>query len=318
MRTVRSASEDGFVPPISIAVALLLAMASLGVLIYFIHHISTSINVEYVIAAVEHDLDNAIERLFPQPRRSYRYEQELRQEDDIPPSFEREARPVAANRDGYVQAIDHEGLVNLAIEQDLLLRLECRPGNFVAKGNVLILSWPQERLDEELADKINRAVIVGNQRRQMQDVEFVIDQLVEIAIRALSPGINDPFTAMTCLDRLGAALSNLAERSIPSAYHYDDGGKLRLIGQSVTFAELVDTAFDQIRQYGRTSVSVTLRLLETIAVVAAHTRTQAERAALQRQADMIRRGVGKYVPEAMDRQAIETQYQIALEVLQHA
>lgn len=316
LRTIRGEGGEVFVPPMSITVGLLLAIVSIGVLIYFIHHISTSINVEYVIAAVERDLDDAIERLFPQPKNYFIFEQELRHEDDIPEDFDRDARPVAVSRDGYVQTIDYSHLVRLGIEHDFLLRLERRAGDFVAEGNSLALIWPRERLDEELTDTINRAFIVGNRRLQMQDVQFVVNQLVEIAVRALSPGINDPFTAIACLDRLGSGLSNLAERSIPSAYHYDDENHLRLIGQSITFAEIVDTSFDQIRQYGRSTVPVLIRLLETIAVVGAHTRTKVERAALLRQANMVRRGAIKDVPEPMDRQAIEAQYQLTLKVLQ--
>lgn len=318
LRTIRSEAGNSFVPPISISISFLLALASLGVLIFFIHHISASMNVENLIAAVEHDLDQAIERLFPEPRSFQFFEQELREEDDIPQDFEQSAQPVTAGKNGYVQAIDHEGLLELAKTQDLLLRLEYRPGNFVTEGNALALGWPGDRLNGDPTESINDAFIVGTQRLQMQDVEFAVNQLVEIAVRALSPGVNDPFTAMACLDRLGAALSNLAERTIPSAYHYDDDNNLRLIGQSVTFAGIVDTAFNQIRQYGRSSVAVTTRLLETITVIAAHTHTQDERTALRRQASMARLGAMESVPEAMDRQGIEAQYQLALKVLEQA
>ncbi|MCB0153492.1 MAG: DUF2254 domain-containing protein [Anaerolineae bacterium] len=316
LRTVRSEAGNSFVPPISISISFLLALASLGVLIYFIHHISSSMNVENVIAAIERDLDQAIERLFPKHKSFQFFEQELREEDDIPQDFEQSAQPVTASKNGYVQAIDHEGLLELAKTQDLLLRLEYRPGNFVTEGNALALAWPGDRLNGDPMESINDAFIVGAQRLQMQDVEFAINQLVEIAVRALSPGVNDPFTAMACLDRLGAALSNLAERTIPSAYHYDNDNNLRLIGQSVTFAGIVDTAFNQIRQYGRSSVAVSTRLLETITVIAAHTHTPAERTALRRQASMTRLGAMESVPEAMDRQDIEAQYQLALKVLE--
>ena len=138
---------------------------------------------------------------------------------------------------------------------------------------------------------------------------------MEIAVRALSPGINDPFTAIACLDRLGGGLSKLAARATPSSYYYDDEDSLRVIGQSVTYGELVDTAFDQIRQYGRTSVGVTIRLLETIAVIAAHVQTDDQRAALRRQATMVRHGASTGVLEAMDRHVIEEQYQLALTML---
>jgi uncharacterized membrane protein len=119
---------------------------------------------------------------------------------------------------------------------------------------------------------------------------------------------------MACIDRLGAALSYLAERRIPSGYRYDDN-KLRLIAEAVTFAGIVETAFDQIRQYGRSSVAVTIRLLEAIAVIAAQTRTENDRAALLRQATMIWQGSKEAIPEECDRQDVEERYQLVMKVL---
>jgi uncharacterized membrane protein len=315
LRTIRNTTEGVFVPHISITFGLLLAIASLGVLIYFIHHASASIHVESVIAAVDRDLDDAIERLFPKQRTDYIFELALRHEDDVPEDFEQKARPVSAGHGGYLQAIDHDGLMKIAMENDLLLGLEYRSGDFVAQGNDLVMVWPGESLTEEIAEKINNAFIFGARRLHRQDVEFAMSQLVEIAVRALSPGINDPFTAMACIDRLGAALSHLAERRIPSAYRYDDDNQLRLIADSITFAGLADTAFNQIRQYGRSSAAVTIRLLETIAVIAARTTHEDERAALLRHALMITRGGMEALPEERDREDIEERYQIVLEAL---
>lgn len=315
MRTIYNTDEIVFVPPISVTVALLLAILSLGVLIYFIHHISTSINVEYVIAKVEQDLNAAIEHLYPQQWNTFTFEGELRREDDIPEDFEEEARPVPCSKSGYVHTVDTGALLKAGIEHEALLRLELRPGDFVAEGNALALILRTEGLDDELVETINDAFIIGQQRLQLQDVEYMMNQLVEIALRALSPGINDPFTAMACVDRLGATLSRLAERTIPSSYHYDEDGTLRLIGEPVTFEKLVNTAFDQIRQYGRTSVSVTIHLLETIAVVGGRVHSETERRPLRRQATMIRRGAGMSVPEANDRRDIEAHYQLALKML---
>jgi uncharacterized membrane protein len=149
----------------------------------------------------------------------------------------------------------------------------------------------------------------------LQDVEFALRQLVEIAVRALSPGINDPFTAITCLDRLGAALSQLAGRDIPSACRYDEQDKLRVITDSVTFAGLTDTAFNQIRQYGRSNVEVVIRMLETIAVIGEHTHSKQDRDALMRHAAMIKRGSDEVVPEERDRKDIQAQYEVAMQVL---
>ena len=318
LRTVRSVDEITFVPHISVTVAVFLALASMGLFIYFIHHVSISIQVQHVIASVERELNTAIDRLFPDKKSYLAFEYELRNEDDVPEDFDQAAEPVTATHSGYLQSIDNEGLMKLAIEHDLLLRLEHRPGNFIASGSDLINVWPNERFEEGLSEKINDAFILGAQRLRIQDVEFAIDQLVEIALRALSPSINDPFTAMACVDRLGVALAHLAEQQIPSGYRYDDENTLRLIADSVTFEGLVETSFNQIRQYGRSSVAVTIRLLETIAVIAAHTHTQTEREALRQQAKMIKQGSDEAIPEEHDRQDVEESYQIVARILEQS
>jgi uncharacterized membrane protein len=207
-----------------------------------------------------------------------------------------------------VQAIDGEGLMQLAMEHDLIVHVKHRPGYFVVQGHALAAVWPGDRLDERLAEAIRDAFLIGAERNLTQDVEFAVDQLVEVAVRALSPGINDPFTAMTCIDRLGEARCRLAERVLPSPFRYDDDGQLRVIAHSFTFADVTGTAFNQIRQYGRGSAAVTIRLLEAIANVATHTSKEEDRAALLQQASMIRRGSQEAIPEEWDRQKIEARY----------
>jgi hypothetical protein len=180
--------------------------------------------------------------------------------------------------------------MQLATEHDLILRVTPRPGYFVIQGSALAAAWPGERVDERLAEKIHDAFIVGAGRTLTQDVEFAVDQLVEVAVRALSPGVNDPFTAMTCVDRLGEALCQLAERTLPSPSRYDADGRLRVVVHPTTFTGVTDAAFNQIRQYGRGSAAVTIRLLEAIAGVAARASGEEDRAALLQQARMIKRG----------------------------
>ncbi len=134
-------------------------------------------------------------------------------------------------------------------------------------------------------------------------------------MRALSPGINDPFTAIACIDRLGVALSGLAERRIPSGYRYDEANNLRMIADSVTFEGVVKSAFSQIRQHGRSSVAVSIRLLETLAIIGVKVRTAGERDALRRQAEMIHRSASDAVPAADDQHDIEKRYQMVMDVL---
>jgi uncharacterized membrane protein len=137
-----------------------------------------------------------------------------------------------------------------------------------------------------------------------------------MAVRALSPAINDPFTAMMCTDRLGEGLCRLAARDFPSPFRYDTAGNLRIITNSADFAHLVKASFNQLRQYGKESVSVTIRLLEVILLVARHVHTGEQRAVLQREAEMIDRASREVIKEPNDLAAIQTRYENVLEALE--
>ncbi|MEP7329798.1 MAG: DUF2254 family protein, partial [Betaproteobacteria bacterium] len=177
-------------------------------------------------------------------------------------------------------------------------------------------AWPGDRVNESLEAAVNAVFILGHQRTATQDIEFAIHQLVEIAVRALSPGINDPFTAITCVDRLGSAVRRLAQRKMPSSVqHFDEQGQLRVIAPAITFPAIVDAAFNQIRQNARSSAAVSVRLLETIAVIAEVVHRPEDRAALLRHADMILRGAREALPEHWDRQEVEARYLAAARVL---
>lgn len=317
LRTVRNHNGDEFVPSLAIAVALTLAILSLGVLIYFIHHVSRSLQVSTLITMVSQELAHAVDRLFPEKLGRGMPPQTTSQSTEaILAEFERDACPIPAEESGYLQGIDTETLMQVATRHDLRLRVCHRPGSFVARHGRLALARPKERTDQALTAQIRDAFILGPDRTPAQDVEFAILQLVEIAVRALSPGVNDPFTAITCIDRLGAALCHLAERVIPSPYRYDGAGTLRVVATPVTFAEAADAAFNYIRQYGRTSAAVTVRLLETITSVAAHARREEDRAALLRHAMMIERGSREGLAEEWDRKEVEARFHAALQALQ--
>lgn len=218
LRTIRRADEVAFVPHLSVSIGVLLAMVSIGVLIYFIHHVSVSIQADEVIAHVGRELEDGIDRLFPghlgQPGGET---SDPPNPAGLPAVFAREARPVGAAEDGYLQLIDGDALMALASRADLLLQLERRPGHYLVKGQTMVMVWPGDRVTDALVDQLNDAFVFGNQRTATQDVEFSLHQLVEIAVRALSPGINDPFTAIACVDRLGSALCRLARRDALAA-----------------------------------------------------------------------------------------------------
>lgn len=306
LRTIRRADEVAFVPHLSVTLGVLLAVASVGVLIYFIHHVSVSIQADEIAARIGKELIERIDLLFPEqigpgaPRTPTE-----------PPdagffeAFDQEARPVGAEGDGYLQFIDGEALLALAMEEDLVVRLERRPGNYVVASCPLALVWPGSRVTDRLTDQIQSHFVLGHRRTSDQDIEFGVNQLVEIAVRALSPGLNDPFTAITCVDHLGSALCRLATRDMPSPYRHDRQNQLRVIAPANTFPEVVDAAFNQIRQCSRSSAAVTIRLLETIVVVAGFVHRPEDRATLLRHAEMIARGAREGLPEDEDRRAVE-------------
>ncbi len=308
LRTVNGTDDGRFVPHLSVTVGVFLALAGVSVLIYFIHHAASSIQAEHVIAGVSRDLHDALNRLYPK---------ELGDSPDgpeptLPAGFAGGAIPVAADTSDYLQAVDRDRLMRLAVEHDLVLELPRRPGQFVTRGKPLARGWPADRMTVEVAAALRRAFYLGSRRTLLQDAEFAIDQLVEIALRALSPGINDPFTAIACVDRLGAALAEVAGKEIPSPYRHDEKGVLRVFAEGVTAGGIVDAAFDQIRQACRGNAAVTLRLLETIASVAPRVKTRVLRDALLAQAEVIHQGSKEGLVAEVDRTDARERYAAVL------
>lgn len=267
LRAVRSVDGRAFVPHIAVTVALLLVIASVGVLIFFIHHISSSIQADSVVRSAASQLGDAIHRLFPDPVVA-----DARRKDTEMVSPWSADRPsddcIRADRADYVQAIDTDRLVEIAEAHDLIIRLACRPGDFVMAGAaVAVVRSERTPIERRVREAVGECVALGPLRTLSQDAEFGFLQLVEIAVRALSPGINDPFTAITCIDRLCSALGQLAGRDFPSSLVAGAAGKIRLIADSTSFQGFADTTFNQIRQNGGNSPAVLVRVLKGITAI---------------------------------------------------
>lgn len=314
LRVVES-KETLTAPHLSVVTAVGLTVLSMGMLIVFIHHIAMLIQAPNVVAAVADDLDDAILRLFPEKIGESLNESEANLEDR--PEFrsleEIEPLVIRSTQDGYVQAIDGNGLIDLAKEKDLIIRLDAQPGQFVSTGSPLAEIWPVGKQDssEDMVDSLtgplNETFITGVRRTPRQDLNCAVEELVEVAVRSLSPGINDPITAMNCIDYLGAALGRLAERKLPGSYRCDAEGRLRVIAQPVSFSDVLDAAFNQIRQYGRESVAVIIRLLETLTSVADHLVRDEDRTAVEHHGKMIAQ-TAEAIPQPYDRDAIDQRY----------
>ncbi|MGI8955639.1 MAG: DUF2254 domain-containing protein [Chthoniobacterales bacterium] len=266
LRTVRGIDTVTVIPFLSVTCGILFGVASVGFLIYFIHHVPTSILAGTILGRVATELQSSIDRLYPE---KYDADSEAEETPRLPDNFEKEACLIRSKESGFIEAIADEDLVKFAAEEKLVIRMRRRPGDFVADGSALAEVWPADRCDEETAEHYRRSYFFGWHRTPTQDIEYAIDQLVEVAVRALSPGINDPFTAMTCLEWLGAALIQVGGRRIPSRYLYDEAGELRVVADTTDFAGIAASALNQIRQYGASSVGVVVLMLDMLARVAA-------------------------------------------------
>ena len=280
LRTIRSPGESGagasaFVPQLALLVAVLLVFASIAVLIFFIHHVPQRIHINSVIEEIGERLLREIDNRFPTYIGAPLGDNGDADDARIPAVFRENSVTAAelrvgirAKDTGYVQVIDDEALIDTAREHDLIIRMQYRAGDFAHRGSVLAEAWPGKQCDEEAIGRLRRAFAMGSRRTPLQDMRFLIDELVEIAARALSPGVNDPFTASSCLDWLAAAYADLVQRDLPSRLRADDNGDLRVIATPQTFALLAARGFGALAQYASADMIAGQRFLNAIGDVA--------------------------------------------------
>jgi uncharacterized membrane protein len=298
-----------FVPHLSVTMALALTAIDLGVLIYFIHHTATAIQLPEVIASIARDLTSAIEAETGESaaRAGAVNGPSL---DVLQARLDRAGQLVTAPASGYLRFVKHATLVRIAAESGAVIRLHHRPGHFVTEGHPMATVWPPE-----VADTIGRRLedvhITGPLRTLSQDIAFGTDQLVEIAIRALSPAVNDTFTALTCIDWLGDSLCKIAVKWYPRIAHRDKAGEIRLITVPVSYERLVQRSFEKIRQAAGGMPAVLIRQLDAlykIMAVASASRSQV----LLDQAGMIQRVNLRTVAEAADQADVTARYEALL------
>ena len=264
LRTISGVVNSIFVPHISVLIGIGLSIVSLAVLIYFIHHVSQSIQSPNIVARISDDLMHTIDDLFParlgeelsKPGGEQGAQQLLLQR------FDQESEVVKTQKSGYLQIVDDNALLKTAATYQLIVQIGVLPGTFLFKGQTLVRVISKERCSDDIYNKLQDAFIFGSQRTRTQDVEFVITQLSALAVRALSPSTNDPYTAIMVIDHLGEALCAVLDRPQPSIYRYDADNQLRVIAASETFERVFHTAFDQICHYGNSDPKVVVRLLQ--------------------------------------------------------
>jgi len=213
-------------------------------------------------------------------------------------------QPIPARETGYIQAVDGDGLLRFAREREAVVRMERGVGEFVVEGAPLVAVAGGGPPDDGLADAVADLFTLGRQRTTVEDAGCGVRQIVDIALKALSPGIDDTTTAVTCVHYLSAVLARLAARRLADPCR-TDGGKLRVIVRGANFSGLLGEAFDQIRRNAEGNVAVLLALLDALEVVAGRTRDEGRLGAIARQVGLIAEVARRTIPLLPERESIE-------------
>ena len=298
MSSIRGDDLSGFVPSLSVTFGVLLAIGGIWTLIFFIHHIASSIQASNIIAAVTKETLVAVDRFFPE-----KTDQEPMNDDTdpalLPPLPTRNWQAVMAAHNGYLQGVDQAALLRLARKHKTIVRMDRGIGGFVVRGTPLASLALDTRPDEKVMAALRAAFSVDHNRTVQQDCAFGIRQLVDMALHALSPGINDTTTAVMCVDYLTAILAQLACREIPSSHRYEDG-ELRVISIGQTFAGLVAKSFDDIRGSAGGNVAILLRMLDALQTIASRTDSPDRRHVLREQAECLAELAGRTIDSPRD------------------
>ncbi len=257
-----------FAPVATVLGAMVLAGACVAWLLFFIHHISRAISVNHIVDRIASETEAMINEMMPWPRKL----SSLAVPDPIQSTIWETT--VLSDVSGYIRFIDTARLVVLAKSCRVKLHVLRRVGQFVPAGIPLLMVSKADRLPPEGSAEIREAFDFGPSRTLQQDVEFGVLQIVDIALKAISPAVNDPTTAISCVDQLSRILIRFASREVPNSILYDPPGVFRVSIPWISFEQLLDSAFEQIRLYSKADIAVSLRLLRALGDVSATTTDQ--------------------------------------------
>jgi len=298
MRQIRESDggADEFVPALSISVAILLALVAMGLLVYYIHHTSRALEVTWILGSIAAETEEPLESLYPEELGRGRHEPPLVSAlvaELCPPG--RGATEVRARDPGYLRRLDFDQLKAATPPDATLVRVHPVMGAYVLPGETVLSICPARPLDEDAERSLLNALAFGAERSVEQDELFGIRQMVDIAVKALSPGVNDPTTAEQCLDRIGAVLAQLMNRAFPSPRREADG-RTYLIARW-GFREFVGQALDQIRRGAASDVKVTLHFVDVARRLAEQAPNPERRRVLDEQIEAVLDGLPADLPE---------------------
>ncbi|NNC96027.1 MAG: DUF2254 domain-containing protein [Chitinophagales bacterium] len=279
LKTVRSESFT-FTPNFSVLLAIFLALGNIILLIIFIHHISISIQADRVISDVGSELSRGIRRLFPVKMGEGKDENDL-DRNALLTNLEYQYS-LNCKKDGYLQSIDNESLIRSAKKNEVVVELNHRPGHYLVEGIQLLKVYSSKPVENEAIENLHDAFVYGDIRTPHQDAEFAIHQLVEIAARALSPGVNDPYTAIACIDKLTSSMGYLTKVSFPKSIRLDDDQEIRVLTSPSSFESMMDASFNQIRYFAVGSPAVLSKLMQSFVTINKLAETEEQKIAITR------------------------------------
>jgi len=271
--------QSEFVPSLAVFFALISALAGVSILIFFIHHIASSIQASNILASIAKDTLEVISEIYP---RSIGDEVDENISSNGQQWMSQTQSSLLADSNGYIQSVNLKKLKCLAVDQNIVLRIEYKVGEFVVKSTPLVSIYGVEETTSTLSNAIHSAFILSTHRSLEQDISFGIRQLVDIALKALSPGINDTTTAVMTLNYLTTIMVQLASKPFSSSYHYEEKN-LRLITQDHSFKSLLNESFDQIRESTKGSMTITLTLISSLRLIIGQTKDPIRLRALDQQ-----------------------------------
>ena len=307
LRTIRSAAmgAEEFVPQVGVSIALVLLLVSIGALIVFINHAAQSIRASVILHRETQRTLALVERLFPErvdrPDPVQERTSSTHASPDGPP------RVVAAVEAGYVQTVHEEALWRIGEKRHadaFTIRMELQVGSFAFPGKPLASVWPAHAVDDDISSAIREAFVLGPERTPAQDMELGIVELSDIAVKALSPGINDPTTAMQCIDRLTQILGTLGRHRPLAEHRMSPDGRVHVLVRRTSFERAAGLAFDQIRHYGADNPAIAKKLLEAVDDLADVVASDAW-PALRAQAEAVARGARRALGDPADLAAVE-------------
>lgn len=315
LRTIRSGDEGAFVPNLAVFFGFVLALGGVGALMFFIHHIASSIQASSIIASVAQETIAAIDRLFPE--NLGRGPGEDDDDQTLRPLSERNWCAVPAKESGYIQGVNNAALLRFARDRKSIVRMEHGIGEFVVQDTTLASLAMEDPPDQETVAALQETFSISSHRTGEQDAAFGIRQIVDVALKALSPSINDTTTAVMCVDYLTAILARIAPRKIPSSRRYEEG-ELRVIAKGPSFESLLAESFDQIRSSATGNVAIMLRMLGALQTIAGQTARAERRRALRDHVQWIVELAERTLDSTHDRVMIDTRLACVREALEVA